>query len=136
MYYFSKTLWDFISEKFRYEKVGVVVYVSEIPFIIDLSDTSNEIDWRKANKLYGAYLPTIQQANDIVKCFTALDNAIKSYGGQTIDRRTYWTNEPEYGGDWHKEIDSWASYHKPAGISQSPNTKSYGQSVRKVYRIE
>lgn len=136
IFYFSKKIWDSISEKFRYEKIGVVVYVSEIPFIVDLSDSSNEINWKNANKKYGQFLPTINQANDIVSCFSSLDKAITGFGGESISKQYYWTKEPSYGG-WHETIDSWTySNSNKATISSKPDSDSYHRSVRKIFPIE
>lgn len=136
MYYFSKPMWDAIADKSIFNKVGVVVAASDNPFIIDLTDSSKNINWYDSVIKYASYLPSQGQAEDIIKCFTALDKAITEYGGETMDNKHYWVDAPSSLRDAHKAIDTLYQSSKPAAFYDFADIKKIGMSVRKVYKIE
>lgn len=91
--YFTQSEWKNlpISEKVKYNKIGMVIEAGSEKFMISLTDYYGEFSVAKEKT--NGQLPSNQQLQLIKKDLDVIDAASKNFGGDWIKNSEYWDSE-------------------------------------------
>lgn len=108
-YYISQSEWKDMPyvERVLYKRNGIVVSGDSIvPFIVSLCEVRQHMNWDEAIGCYGSNLPSKKQAEEMIKQWSEIKDAIKSFGGD-ISTSNYWL-DIAYGpyDAWYVDVNS------------------------------
>lgn len=97
-YYYSRSEWEKVKDKYKYKKLGIVIKVYSTPaFILSLNNlVPDQVNWRQAMSL--GTLPTSAQASAIVNNVSSINASLEYFGGTSLSR-DYWTSTQGDGGE-------------------------------------